>query len=180
MGPRSLVWHRADMPSCRGRRSWSCQDFSGGESGAGQSGGLDGLGAAAQRSAAAPPSCNLSISLMFILLNLLSCSGWSCRGCAIPSVTERAGLRPQHLGFRYGLANCLFHDICPNLHHSPLEKHTPLHLACGAAAEMRKEGHLTVIRHLLANGASANVEDEGGYTRTPFSDNFYTAFFDCR
>lgn len=48
---------------------------------------------------------------------------------------------------------------------SLVEKHTPLHLACGATPEVRKAGHIAVIRHLLSHGANPNAEDEGGYTR---------------
>lgn len=44
------------------------------------------------------------------------------------------------------------------------EKHTPLHLACGATPEVRKAGHIAVIQHLLSHGANPNAEDDGGYT----------------
>eukprot|EP01122_Echinamoeba_exundans_P005714 TRINITY_DN15871_c0_g1_i1.p1 TRINITY_DN15871_c0_g1~~TRINITY_DN15871_c0_g1_i1.p1 ORF type:complete len:288 (+),score=40.26 TRINITY_DN15871_c0_g1_i1:34-897(+) len=50
----------------------------------------------------------------------------------------------------------------PNVFDS--EKHTPLHLACGAPPESRKAGHKLVVASLLAHGANPNAEDDGGYT----------------
>jgi hypothetical protein len=49
-----------------------------------------------------------------------------------------------------------------------VEKHTPLHLACGASPETRKVGHKLVVASLLSHGANPNAEDDGGYTRAYF------------